>query len=143
MTNKINWKPGEPITELGYYKRRDGHRFCVASVSRPCKEGYTILGYLDNGSVAVLKDSGRFNSSPNVTGADIVAVWEEPKPEPKKYDLSQMWKVWRGNSKGVYSDGNFFYSRVTAQYAAEALTEVLAITRADATSFYEGEGLEP
>lgn len=78
--------------------------------------------------------------------ADIIAyrIVEEPK---KKYKLSEMWKVWhkedcKDGDQAIY---NILYSsRELAISEAKEMyrPDLLAITPANATEFYEGEGLD-
>jgi hypothetical protein len=204
---KINWKPGEPITELGDYKT-GGEKFTVVFIS-PHDKDYPILGvwsYEDGNS-----NCGWFNrdGSQSLSGVrQITGVWEEPKPapkfveewccmehynmqsrregavnvvcdgfvqgtrppgfkveitgtgyngvrmlieesalekkpEPKKYDLSQMWRGWcEGVGGSVYASSYVHRSKSEVRQLAPALMKIIAITRADATTFYEGEGLD-
>ncbi len=59
--------------------------------------------------------------------------------EKKVYKLSEMWKGWVSTYTG-YCQTACFYAKedITKYYPFEFL---MAITRADATEFYEGEGL--
>lgn len=89
-----------------------------------------------------------------VTGGHIqgCAALEEDKPEPKKqYKLSEMWKVWYRHeiTYGVdveHLNCMFALSKAEAQVIAEQMkynddSVPVAITRADAQEFYEGQGL--
>jgi len=73
------------------------------------------------------------------------------EPEKKQYKLSEMWKVWFRHeiTYGVdveHLNCMFALSKTGAQVIAEQMeyndnSIPVAITRADATEFYEGEGL--
>ena len=80
---------------------------------------------------------------------------EEDKPEPKtekQYKLSEMWKVWYvgGLMYGDaidYLDSHIVFGKGDAEQLAFHIElnddgDVVAITRADATEFTEGEGLD-
>lgn len=71
----------------------------------------------------------------------------------KTYKLREMWKVWKKDTfryggenawcivTEVYSHLEYAKLSVSQEQEMDGL-EVLAITRADATEFYEGEGLD-
>lgn len=65
---------------------------------------------------------------------------ETKKPEVKRYGLKDMGKIW---FRGLNGDLQtmVFDSLGEAKVIAPEIAQVLAITRADATGFYEGEGL--
>lgn len=79
-------------------------------------------------------------------------IVKEPSPEKKHYKLSEMFKVWYGcvgflvNSKKefIQPDDNYFPTLEMARAHTKHMERrtVIAITPADADSFYEGEGLE-
>lgn len=85
---------------------------------------------------------------------DIIAyriVKEEPKKEPegKRHRLSEMWKVWyRPDRKGRAREDELDSQILTGSlenakhWIGFNEIKVIAITPADATSFYAGEGLE-
>lgn len=87
------------------------------------------------------------------TQHDLMRPWKEKKEkeEPKKtYKLSEMWKVWHfpicGDLNFIPVRSDDFRNKEEAEHFASHWSEkrdgiVLAITRADATEFYEGEGL--
>ena len=68
----------------------------------------------------------------------------------KKYKLSEMWKVWVLSDyetyKKIFAISDYFPSIDDAKNVVRGMSypteKALAITRADATSFYEGEGLD-
>lgn len=66
--------------------------------------------------------------------------------ERKQYKLSEMWKVWYAEDGKVGIKTLVLETSSGADYYSDNLIsngcEVLAITRADATEFYEGEGLD-
>jgi len=68
---------------------------------------------------------------------------DEEAEDKKVYKLSEMWKGWYRHECGVCVDV-FYYETVKQAYDNEGNEQgwpVVAITRADATEFYEGEGL--
>lgn len=75
--------------------------------------------------------SGRF---------DLANV-KEPSPEVKVYKLSEMWKVWYSGGRDGVIYHILFNNIVDARRAISSLPTI-AITPADATEFYEGQGLE-
>lgn len=70
------------------------------------------------------------------------------KPKPKVYKLSEMWKVWMEDiHTGEIVCGNVYLkTREQAIHYADKWGAndyyILAITRGDATEFYEAEGLD-
>lgn len=68
-------------------------------------------------------------------------IVEEPK---KKYKLSEMYRVWYRGAwpDSIISDGRYFFSIEDALRHTENNSGALAITRADATEFYEDEGFD-
>ncbi len=70
----------------------------------------------------------------------------------KTYKISEMWRVWyrplplHATNIGFVSELSFKIFHLEKQANAwsqnAGLVKILAITRADATEFYEGEGLE-
>jgi len=74
-------------------------------------------------------------------------LWpEEPKKTEKQYKLSEMWKVWarEADAIGCFDEDRFETLEEARNWARIKLMvpdTVVAITRADATEFYEGEGL--
>lgn len=63
------------------------------------------------------------------------------KPEKKTYKLSDMWKVWRRSWKGEVSTVIYMdWPLGGVQDLVKGAYGVVAITPADATEFYEGEG---
>jgi len=66
---------------------------------------------------------------------------EEKKPEKQTYKLSEMWIAWEDEGDNRISQSSAFTVLQSAQTYAKHV-DALALTRADATEFYEGEGLE-
>lgn len=63
------------------------------------------------------------------------------KPEKKTYKLSEMWKGWYYfKDRGIIQTPFFENKKEVADHTGMTTT-LLAITRANATEFYEGEGL--
>jgi len=59
--------------------------------------------------------------------------------EKKLYKLSDMWKGWYSLPRDVIMEGDYYYQN---QNDIPKHQNLIAITPADATEFYEGEGLE-
>ena len=158
MTGKKDAKyttvEGHEIVRDGEYETRDGNKFIVIGFYNNVGGG-KVVGYYETESSLDYDENwgaylttGKFYDDCDDSN-DLMRPWVE-KPEKKVYKLSEMRKVWYRNEQG---SGNFRKDELhttTLTCSAYAATQwigynginVLAITRADATEFYEGEGLE-
>lgn len=67
-------------------------------------------------------------------------------PERKIYKLSEMWKVWLRDihDGSIFGGTTLFLTKKEAYHRMKKFDscEIIAITRSNATEFYEGEGLD-
>jgi len=145
---------GHPIVIGGEYATREGLRVIVFRIRRAVAHFILLdrddsIGqvYLDKQYRGYSNDLMRpCNFSELKIGENGVVV--SPK---KTYKLSEMWKGWiydsfttAGIKYELYKETSFFHTKEAVLKACEEAGqhELMAITRADATEFYEGEGLD-
>ena len=139
------------------YKTEEGHEIVRdGEYETRSKDKATILGFapdIKNCVIGfVVDEDGVMTQSWNKKGLlndevyfgyDIMRPWVEgPKKEEKIYKLSEMWRLWYW---GVGPHGSCikcdFYPELKQAKAQSTGYNAVAITRADATEFTEGEGL--
>ena len=146
------------ITETGYYETRDSGLAYVAGIL-PKKMGiYSAVGVLEwDGSWvesetwmldgSTFEKESRDNDLIRYIGKEL----PEDNPNPERVELSKLWIVWgechRPNQVKFIEKGTAFYNSLEAakehmrHFPYTETFTVLAITPADATGFFIGEGL--
>lgn len=67
---------------------------------------------------------------------------DHPLPPKKVYKLAEMYKCWMDDEGLIEQDSVYHQTLESAQEWAEKNPYIIAITKTDAVSFYEGEGLK-
>jgi len=147
-------KPEAAFTSLGYCPKCGGHKSEIpihvfgCSLSNLGNEGKKPQ------AEAVHKADVCVNKDNHVNGAlgdsrflicDCFNAWilvEEKKPEKQTYKLSEMYKGWilSDPDGDLISYGTIFPDKESVLETYESVN-LVAVTRADATEFYLGEGL--
>jgi len=137
--SKYTTVEGHEIIRDGEYENRDGGKV-------------TVLGFTDNVEHSVIgvclgiaedwgHDGRHYDYYCNYSGYDLMRPWKE---EPKRYDLKDMYMgSYIGHRhNGLYRTPPFHTQKEVLAYSNENAMELIAITKADATGFYEGEGVD-
>lgn len=126
--------------EPGFWKTKGGHKVEILAIRETM-----AIGYIHSlASAHLWKVDGIYCGYGELSSIDIVSKWVEPK---KVYKLNEMWCAWINPAcagSEIYHL-KFFTKKAAQEYAIilkEAGEIPVAIIRADATEFFEGEGLE-
>ncbi len=137
---------GHEIKEEGFYETRGGRKVFIYRLTSGAKGLFVGKDEV----FAVWNRYGRYDYSERDSKHDIMRPWRKEKtpiPKRKIYKLSEIWKIWLLSTSGertLYS-WTFLTKAEALDCAKKQLDDnldiPLAITLADATEFYEGEGL--
>lgn len=138
---------GHEIKVGEYYETRQGSKAQVIVFKSNITNDYPVVAEMIDGSVNELSINGAWIIGENDPG-DLMRPWVD-KEKKKVYKLSDMWVIWFRNEGFVHEP---IEKSKLYECKCEALNFVnlnddssifpIAITKADATEFYEGEGLE-